>query len=132
MVKQYDTDVLVVGAGPVGLSLAGDLGLRGHKVIIIDKLGGTIEQPKMDFVGIRTMEYCRRWGLTEKVHKSGYNREYPQDNVFLTTLCGWEIGRQIMPSNKDELPPPQSPATRERCPQNFFDPVLRDFATSHK
>jgi 2-polyprenyl-6-methoxyphenol hydroxylase-like FAD-dependent oxidoreductase len=35
-----------------------------------------------------------------------------------------------MPAMIDELPPPESPATRERCPQNFFDPVLRDFATS--
>ena len=130
MLEQYDMDVLVVGAGPVGLCLAGDLGLRGHRVVLIDKLDGSIEQPKMDMVGIRTMEYCRRWGLTEKVHNAGYNRDYPQDNVFLTTLRGWEIGRQNMPSMNDERPPPQSPATRERCPQNFFDPVLRDFAKS--
>lgn len=130
MPNHYDTDVLVIGAGPVGLCLAGDLGQRGHRVIIIDKLDGSIEQPKMDMVGIRTMEYCRRWGLTEKVHQAGYNRDYPQDNVFLTTLRGWEIGRQKMPSMNDELPPPESPATRERCPQNFFDPVLREFATA--
>lgn len=129
MPDTYDTDVLVVGAGPVGLCLAGDLGLRGHRVLVIDKLDGAIEQPKMDMVGIRTMEYCRRWGLTEKVQRAGYNRDYPQDNVFLTTLRGWEIGRQQMPSMNDERPPPESPATRERCPQNFFDPVLREFAT---
>lgn len=132
MADQYDTEVLVVGAGPVGLSLAGDLGRRGHDVIIVDRLDGTIDQPRMDFVGIRTMEYCRGWGLTEKVHNAGYNRDYPQDIVFLTTLCGWEIGRQPMPSMKEERPPPESPATRERCPQNFFDPVLRHFATSHE
>jgi 2-polyprenyl-6-methoxyphenol hydroxylase-like FAD-dependent oxidoreductase len=130
MPEQFDVDVLVVGAGPVGLCLAGDLGLRGHRVTVIDKLDGKIEQPKMDMVGIRTMEYCRRWGLTDKVQQAGYNRDYPQDNVFLTTLRGWEIGRQVMPSMNDERPPPESPATRERCPQNFFDPVLRDFATS--
>lgn len=130
MLEQYDTDVLIVGAGPVGLCLAGDLGLRGHSALVIDKLDGAIEQPKMDMVGIRTMEYCRRWGLTEKVEQAGYNREYPQDNVFLTTLRGWEIGRQKMPSMKDELPPSESPAKRERCPQNFFDPVLREFATA--
>jgi 2-polyprenyl-6-methoxyphenol hydroxylase-like FAD-dependent oxidoreductase len=132
MVMQFDTEILVVGAGPVGLSLAGDLGLRGHEVLVIDRLDGTIEQPKMDMVGIRTMEYCRRWGLTDKVHAAGYNRDYPQDNVFLTTLRGWEIGRQIMPSMNDERPPPESPATRERCPQNFFDAVLRTFAVAHQ
>jgi 2-polyprenyl-6-methoxyphenol hydroxylase-like FAD-dependent oxidoreductase len=128
MAEPFDTEVLIVGAGPVGLSLAGDLGLRGHRVVIVERRDGTVEQPKMDMVGIRTMEYCRRWGLTEKVRAAGYNRCYPQDNVFLTTLCGFEIGRQRMPAMCDEIPPPESPATRERCPQNFFDPVLQDFA----
>lgn len=128
MANSFDAEVLIIGAGPVGLTLAGDLGLRGHEVIVVEKRDGTVEQPKMDMVGIRTMEYCRRWGLTERIHNAGYNRAYPQDNVFLTTLRGFEIGRQRMPAMQDEAPPPESPATRERCPQNFFDPVLQAFA----
>jgi hypothetical protein len=28
-----------------------------------------------------------------------------------------------------EKPPAESPQKRERCPQNFFDPVLQKFAT---
>ena len=123
-----DTEVLVIGAGPVGLSLSGDLASRGHSVILVEQSDGSVEQPKMDMVGIRTMEFIRRWGLTDRVHKAGYNREYPQDNVFLTTLTGYEIGRQAMPALVDERPPAESPATRERCPQNFFDPVLQGFA----
>jgi 2-polyprenyl-6-methoxyphenol hydroxylase-like FAD-dependent oxidoreductase len=62
-IEQLHTDILVVGAGPVGLALAGDLGWRGHQVILIDKGDGAILQPKMDLVGIRTMEFCRRWGM---------------------------------------------------------------------
>lgn len=132
MANTMDADVIVVGAGPVGLTLAGDLGRRGCNVIVVERTDGVIEQPKMDMVGIRTMEFCRRWGLTDKVHKAGYNRDYPQDNVFLTSLTGFEIGRQRMPSMNDERPPPESPATRERCPQNFFDPVLQGFARAQK
>jgi len=81
MNKKFDFDVVVIGAGPVGLALAGDLGRRGHKCLVVEKSDGTVTQPKMDMVGIRTMEYCRMWGLTEDVHKAGYNRSYPQDNI---------------------------------------------------
>ena len=123
-------EVLVVGAGPVGLALAGDLAWRGHSVILLEKSDGSIFQPKMDLVGIRTMEFCRKWGIVDDVEATAYDREYPQDNVYLTTLKGHELGRQPMPSMNAELPPPESPQKRERCPQNFFDPVLQKFASA--
>jgi len=126
--EQIHTEVLVIGAGPVGLALAGDLGWRGRRVLVIDKGDGSIFQPKMDLVGIRTMEFCRRWGIVKNVESSPYDRDYPQDNVYLTTLQGFELGRQQMPSMRQEQPPPESPQKRERCPQNMFDPILRQFA----
>jgi 2-polyprenyl-6-methoxyphenol hydroxylase-like FAD-dependent oxidoreductase len=125
-----ECEVLVIGAGPVGLALAGDLGWRGRQCIVVDRGDGSVFQPKMDLVGIRTMEFCRRWGIVGDVENSPYDRDYPQDNVYLTTLNGYELGRQAMPSMREELPPPESPQKRERCPQNMFDPVLRKFAES--
>jgi 2-polyprenyl-6-methoxyphenol hydroxylase-like FAD-dependent oxidoreductase len=125
-----ECEVLVIGAGPVGLALAGDLGWRDRQCIVIDRGDGSIFQPKMDLVGIRTMEFCRRWGIVSDVEESPYDRDYPQDNVYLTTLTGYELGRQEMPSMRAELPPPESPQKRERCPQNMFDPILRKFAES--
>ncbi|WP_151448332.1 FAD-dependent oxidoreductase [Lacisediminimonas profundi] len=125
-----ETEILIIGAGPVGLALAGDLGWRGRQCLVIDQGDGAIFQPKMDMVGIRTMEFCRRWGIVSDVEQSAYNRDYPQDNVYLTSLNGYELGRQPMPSMRDEMPPPGSPQKRERCPQNMFDPILRKFAES--
>jgi 2-polyprenyl-6-methoxyphenol hydroxylase-like FAD-dependent oxidoreductase len=122
------TPVLIVGAGPVGLALAGDLGFRGQSCILIEKGDGGVYQPKMDMVGIRTMEYCRRWGIVDWVEKAGYNREYTQDCAWVTSLNGYEFGREFFSTPKDEKCPPQSPQHRERCPQNFFDPVLKRFA----
>ena len=61
------TQVLVIGGGPVGLSLAGDLGLRGISCLLIEQSDGRIVQPKMDMVGVRTMEFCRRWGVSDAV-----------------------------------------------------------------
>jgi 2-polyprenyl-6-methoxyphenol hydroxylase-like FAD-dependent oxidoreductase len=120
--------VLIVGAGPVGLALAGDLGWRGVPSILVEQRSGRIEQPKMDMVGVRTMEFCRRWGIVDWVQSAGYNRAYPQDCAWVTDLNGYEFGREAFPAPQDEKPPPQSPQKRERCPQNFFDPVLTRFA----
>jgi 2-polyprenyl-6-methoxyphenol hydroxylase-like FAD-dependent oxidoreductase len=122
------TPVLIVGAGPIGLSLAGDLGWRGVPSILIEKSDGVIRQAKMDMVGIRSMEYCRRWGIIPWVESAGYNRDYSQDCAWVTSLTGYEFGREPFPSVRAELCPPESPQKRERCPQNFFDPVLRRFA----
>lgn len=121
------TPVLVVGGGPVGLAMAGDLGWRGVACVQIEKTDGVVTQPKMDLLNVRTMELCRRWGLVAEVESAGYNRDYPQDCAWVTSLCGYELGREAFASCRDAPYPPESPQRRERCPQNFFDPVLARF-----
>ena len=124
--------VLVVGGGPVGLALAGDLGWRGVACTLVEQSDGSIYQPRMDLVGIRTMEFCRRWGIVPAVEGSPYPRDYAQDNIYLTSLTGYELGRERFPGIGQAPPPKQSPQRRERCPQNMFDPILRAFAASQK
>jgi len=124
--------VLVVGGGPVGLALAGDLGWRGIACTLVEQSDGSIYQPRMDLVGIRTMEFCRRWGLVPAVEGSPYPRDYAQDNIYLTSLTGYELGRERFPGIGQAPPPQESPQRRERCPQNMFDPILRAFAASQK
>jgi 2-polyprenyl-6-methoxyphenol hydroxylase-like FAD-dependent oxidoreductase len=122
------TPVLIVGGGPVGLALAGELGWRGVPCTLIEKSDGTIEQPKMDLVGIRTMEFCRRWGILDWVRDAPYPLDYPQDYVYVTGLNGYELGREPFPGRGFEASPPESPQKRERVPQDMFDPILRRFA----
>jgi len=126
----HEYQVLVVGAGPVGLALAGDLALRNIESCVIERTDGTIEQPRMDMVGIRTMEFARRWGIVGDVEASPYPRDYPQDNVYVTSLVGYELGRQRMPAIGKDRPPATSPQKRERCPQDMFDPILQRWARS--
>lgn len=123
-------NVIVVGAGPVGLALAGDLGWRGVSCLVLERSDGTITQPRMDGVGVRTMEFCRRWGISSWVADSPYPRDLPQDNVYVTSMSGFELAREPMPAPGDDPGPPQSPERRERCPQDMFDPILRRFAQS--
>ena len=120
--------VLIVGGGPVGLALAGELGWRGVPCTLIEKTDGAIEQPKMDLVGIRTMEFCRRWEILDWVRDAPYPLDYPQDYIYVTGLNGYELAREPFPGRGFEPCPPESPQKRERVPQDMFDPILRRFA----
>ena len=124
------TPVLIAGAGPVGLALAGELGWRGVPCMLIEKTDGAIEQPKMDIVGPRTMEFCRRWGIADWVRDAPYPGDYPQDCIYVTGLDGYELGREPFPGRAHEKCPPQSPQKRERVPQDMFDPILQRFVRS--
>ena len=81
-IKSYD--VIVAGAGPVGLTLAIDLGRRGVRCLIVEKDPVTAPWPKMDRSNARTMEFYRRIGIVDRVRALGYPADNPM-NVFLTT-----------------------------------------------
>ncbi len=73
------TDVLIVGAGPVGLTLAVDLGQRGVRCTIVEQKPAPEFLPKMERCNARTMEIFRRMGLAEKIRAAGLNRHVPMD-----------------------------------------------------
>jgi 2-polyprenyl-6-methoxyphenol hydroxylase-like FAD-dependent oxidoreductase len=123
------TPVLIIGAGPIGLALAGDLGWRGVPCTLIEKTEGRVDHPKMDLIGVRTMEFCRRWGIADRVRDAPYPPDYPQDYIWLTALTGYELGREKFPGRGFEACPPESPQKRERVPQDMFDPILKRWAT---
>ena len=79
-----ETQVIIAGAGPVGLTLAIDLGRRGIRCVLIERNEGSIQLPKMERCNARTMEIYRRLGIAEKVRAAGLPSEAPMD-VFLAT-----------------------------------------------
>jgi 2-polyprenyl-6-methoxyphenol hydroxylase-like FAD-dependent oxidoreductase len=125
----HHTPVLIIGAGPVGLALAGDLGWRGLACTLIEKTEGRVDHPKMDLIGVRTMEFCRRWGIADRVRDAPYPPDYPQDYVWLESFTGYEFGREKFPGRAFEPCPPESPQKRERAPQDMFDPIIKKWAT---
>src|SRR3954454_19768151 len=92
-----ESPVLIVGGGPVGLALACELGWRGIACTLIEQGDGNIVTPKMNEVNIRTMEFCRRWGIADAVHACPFPPDYPLDVAFVTCLSGYELGRLPRP-----------------------------------
>lgn len=81
--------VLIVGAGPVGLSLAIELGWRGVPVTVIDQGDGSVPFPAGEAIFSRTMEHLRRWGCAEQARtESAPPADYPHRIVFATAVTG--------------------------------------------
>lgn len=79
MSDALNTEVLVVGAGPVGLTLAIDLGRRGVACTLVEKKAAPEFLPKMERCNARTMEIFRRMGLVGKIRAAGLDRNVPMD-----------------------------------------------------
>ena len=125
-----EADVVVVGAGPVGSSLAAELGRRGVRCIVVEMTDGVFRDPRLHAVSIRTMELARKWGLTEELRNCGWPADHPQDGAFLTSITGYELARiEWLPISK-MVPPPESPTFAQRCPQSWFNPILHRYADS--
>lgn len=82
----HDVDVIVVGAGPVGLSLAIDLGRRGVRCLLAERNPTTAPWPKMDRTNARSMELWRRIGVADRVRALGYPADNPMDVFLLTRM----------------------------------------------
>src|SRR5919199_4337061 len=90
--------VLIVGAGPVGLTLALDLGARGIRCTLIERNLTSIQLPKMERCNGRTMEIYRRLGIAEQVRDAGLPREAPMDVYLALSMMGPALAHLPCPS----------------------------------
>ncbi len=100
---QLRAQVLVAGAGPVGLTLALDLAWRGIDVLVLEARGrGEPPSVKCNHVAARTMEVFRRLGIARAVREApGLPAEHPNDVAFRTTTTGIEFARIHIPCRRD-------------------------------
>ena len=133
--EPYDFDVIVVGAGPVGLTMTIDLGRRGISTMIMERDPTTAPWPKMDRSNARTMEIYRRMGIVDRVRALGYPGDNPMDVFLVRTMneppiatipfpCVDEKRAQVAACTDASLPlePYQLVA------QNDLEPLLREVA----
>jgi 2-polyprenyl-6-methoxyphenol hydroxylase-like FAD-dependent oxidoreductase len=132
------SDVLIVGAGPVGLTLAIDLAWRGIDVTVVEtRARAAPPEPKCNHVAARTMEIFRRLGVAEKVRSAGLPADYPHDVSYRTAFTGQELTRIPIPCRRDRFtrkdgpdcnwPTPEPP---HRINQIFLEPILFEHAAA--
>src|SRR6266404_4015046 len=93
-----DAQVLIVGAGPTGLTLAIDLGLRGVRAMVVEQKDAPQFLPKMERCNARTMEIYRRMGIVEEVRAAGLPAHCPMDIFVVLSLIEPPLVHHAHPS----------------------------------
>ena len=131
-------DVLIIGAGPVGLTLALDLAWRGIAVTVVEsRARAAPPEPKCNHVAARTMEIFRRLGVADRIRNAGLPADYPHDISYRTSFTGQELARIRIPCRRDRFtatdgpdcnwPTPEPP---HRINQIFLEPILFEHAAA--
>ena len=108
---------MIIGGGPVGLSLALLLERFGVDCVVIERNASTTEHPKSRGLTARTMELFRIWGIEEAVRAGGLP---PESDIvhWCESLLGPFVGTTHPEASN------ASPAPKASAPQNAVEEAL--------
>ena len=118
-------DVMVVGAGPVGLSTALQLGRAGIRTLVVERHTGLAHHPKAIGMHARTMELFRQLGIADELREVALPPERTLGIAWLTRMNGTELGTLLLAEDAEKLAEfAASPETPLFAPQDRVEPVL--------
>lgn len=125
------TQVLIIGAGPVGQGLAIELGQRGIDCLVIEKNALIGVAPRAKTTNVRTREHLRRWGIADALRAAApFGVDYPSNVVFATRLSGHRLAHF---DNAMYCAPGRNPLYAEHAqwiPQYTLERVMRQHLES--
>jgi 2-polyprenyl-6-methoxyphenol hydroxylase-like FAD-dependent oxidoreductase len=120
-------DVLVVGAGPAGLTTGIGLARAGISVLVVERHPGTSIFPKAAGVRPRTMEILRSWGLDQRVYAVG--QEVRLDLGISPVLAAPVVSVESLGAPAAQYVSTMSPSPFAFVPQDHLEPVLLEHLT---
>ena len=131
--SQIDKPVLIVGGGPVGMTMALSLAKRGIASYLVElRSAETLPDVKCNHISSRSMELFRSLGISQDLRAAGLPDNYPHDVSYRTSTLGEEIARIYIPGRNTRLtdhsgpdgnwPTPEPP---HRINQRYIEPILR-------
>lgn len=132
--KTIETDVLVVGAGPAGLTATGLLARHKVATIAITKYNGTAHSPRAHITNQRTVEVFRDLGIEDKLAAVAMPQHLMGTQVYATSFAGQEICRMMTwGAGTDRRADYEraSPSGMCNAPQHLLEPLLLDAAKAH-
>lgn len=129
--RTFDTDVLIVGAGPAGLAASALLAEYGVNAITVTKYPATANSPRAHITNQRTMEVFRDLGIEDRVKAVATPNELMGNNVWATSFAGEEIARlKTWGSGIERRCDYAAASPSEMCniPQHILEPVILEAA----
>jgi 2-polyprenyl-6-methoxyphenol hydroxylase-like FAD-dependent oxidoreductase len=134
-VPPADLDVLIVGAGPVGLSSAIELAGRGVGVAVVDRARtATLIRAGAMGHSARTVEHFRRWGVLQEIRTEWtFPPEWVHGMRFITSLTGHDLvpNRRCRFTDRVAGADRYSLADRIRRPQTALQQVFLNHLGRH-
>ena len=125
--ENLDTDVLVVGAGPMGATTALALARHGVRVTMVNRYNWTADTPRAHITNQRAVEVLRDLGVEQDAMREATPWEWMGDTLFTTSLAGPEIVRLRTWGTGDKRFGDYlqgSPCQFMDLPQNRMEPIL--------
>jgi 2,4-dichlorophenol 6-monooxygenase len=124
---KFDTDVLVVGTGPMGATTALALATYGVRVHVVNRYNWTANTPRAHITNQRAVEVLRDLGVEQEARRDATPWEWMGDTLFTTSLAGPEIARLRTWGTGDERIGDylqNSPCAMLDLPQDKMEPLL--------